>query len=74
MNFMRKFKKSMAYALIAAMLNPAAMLPAYALDTDIFLTPPGGQIIGEPNIMIVLDTSDSMWIPEPWHELSRSNG
>src|SRR5688572_30529702 len=65
----RSLRKTVAYALIAALLNPAAMLPAYALDTDIFLNPPTGSVFGEPNIMIVLDTSDSMWIPEPWHEV-----
>lgn len=68
----RSLKKTVAYTLIAAMLNPAAMLPAYALDTDIFLNPPTGATYGEPNIMIVLDTSDSMWIPEPWHEIQQN--
>jgi hypothetical protein len=44
----RSLRKTIAYALIAAMLNPAAILPAYALDTDIFLNPPTGSVFGEP--------------------------
>ncbi|MBI4190882.1 MAG: hypothetical protein HY525_10140 [Betaproteobacteria bacterium] len=70
MNQRELFKKTIAWTLITAMANPAAMAPAFARDTDIFLATTTGATTAEPNIMIVLDTSDSMNIPEPWHEIA----
>ena len=61
-------KKTIAWSLIAAMLNPAAMLPAYGRDSDIYLTVTASTITAEPNILITLDTSDSMNLPEAWKE------
>ena len=62
------FKKTVAWSLIAAIANPAAIAPAFARDTDIFLSVSAGSNTGEPNILIILDTSDSMNIPEAWRE------
>lgn len=64
-----RFRKTLAWMLIATMANPfAAISPAFARDTDIFLATTTGNITAEPNVLIVLDTSDSMNIPEPWRE------
>jgi hypothetical protein len=41
---------------------------AYARDSDIYLSVTSGTTTAEPNILVVLDTSDSMNIPEPWRE------
>jgi len=62
-------KKATVWALIAALVNPAAMVPwAYARDTDIFLAVTTSTATAEPNILIILDTSDSMNIYEGWRE------
>ena len=68
MNKRNFFSKSIAWLLIATMVNPAAMAPAFARDTDIFLSTTAGSATAEPNIMIVLDTSDSMNLFEDWRE------
>jgi type IV pilus assembly protein PilY1 len=62
------FNKAVAWMLITALVNPAAMAPAFARDTDIFLSTTTGSATAEPNIMIVLDTSDSMNLFEDWRE------
>ena len=70
MRIHRLMTKIVAWALIAAMVNPLALLPAYGRDTDIFLgsTVSSSTTTAEPNVLIVLDTSDSMNLPEPWRE------
>ncbi|MEI6321021.1 MAG: VWA domain-containing protein, partial [Pseudomonadota bacterium] len=45
-----------------------AFSPAFALDTDIFLATTTSTTTAEPNVLVVLDTSDSMNIPEAWRE------
>ncbi|MEI7677875.1 MAG: hypothetical protein WCK07_00630 [Betaproteobacteria bacterium] len=62
------FSKALAWLLIVCMVNPAMMTPAFARDTDIFLTTTSGTATAEPNILLLLDTSDSMNIPEAWTE------
>ncbi|MCC6532964.1 MAG: hypothetical protein IT531_10475 [Burkholderiales bacterium] len=57
------------WALIAALANPALMVPwAYGRDTDIFMGLATSVATAEPNILIIMDTSDTMNIPEPWRE------
>ncbi len=68
MNKRNFFSKAVAWLLIIATVNPAAMSPAFARDTDIFLSTTSGASTAEPNIMIVLDTSDSMNLFEDWRE------
>ncbi|HEX6021778.1 MAG TPA: VWA domain-containing protein, partial [Solirubrobacter sp.] len=60
--------RATAWALIAALANPALAPWAYARDTDIFLGVTSVISTAEPNILIVMDTSDTMNIPEPWRE------
>ena len=61
--------KATIWALIAALVNPAMMVPwAHGRDTDIFLGVTSTVATAEPNILIVMDTSDTMNIPEPWRE------
>ena len=62
------FSKALAWLLIVCMVNPAMMTPAFARDTDIFLSTTSGTTTAEPNILLLLDTSDSMNIPEAWTE------
>ena len=38
------FKKIIAWTLIASMVNPALIAPAFARDSDIYLTTPGRHI------------------------------
>jgi type IV pilus assembly protein PilY1 len=62
-------KKAVSWAMIAALLNPALMSPwAYGRDTDIFLGITSTLATAEPNILVVLDTSDSMNNFEGWRE------
>ena len=68
MNKTSFFRKAIVWLLITLMANPAFMAPAFARDTDIFLNTTSGSTTAEPNVMIVLDTSDSMNYFEDWHE------
>lgn len=68
MNKRNFFSKAVSWLLITALVNPAAMSPAFARDTDIFLSTTSGVSVAEPNVMIVLDTSDSMNLFEDWRE------
>lgn len=62
-------RKSLVWGLIAAIANPLqAVAPAHARDTDIFLAVTPTATTAEPNVLIILDTSDTMNIPEPWRE------
>ena len=64
-----KLKKSVAWTLLFTMLNPGMLIPsAYARDTDIYTSVQTSSQIAEPNILIILDTSDSMNLPESWKE------
>jgi len=57
------------WALITALLNPAVMIPsAFGRDTDIFMGQATVTNTAEPNILVVLDTSDSMNTYEGWRE------
>lgn len=68
--------RGFTWFLLATLLNPAMMVPysmysapAMARDTDIYLAAAfGSNGTAEPAILLVLDTSDSMNIPEPWAE------
>jgi len=63
------FRKSVAWTILLSMLNPAAMVPAvHARDTDIYTSVQTSSQTAEPNILIILDTSDSMNLPEAWRE------
>ena len=62
------FSKALAWLLIVCMVNPAMMTPAFARDTDIFLSTTSGTTTAEPNILLLLDTSNSMNYPEAWTE------
>ena len=68
MNKHNFFSKAVTWLLITALVNPAMMTPAFARDTDIFLSTTAGSTTAEPNVMIVLDTSDSMNYFEGWTE------
>ena len=68
MNGHKLFRKTVAWSLIAAMLNPAMMVPALARDTDIYLSVTTGSSTAEPNVLFVLGTNDRMNIAEPWRE------
>jgi type IV pilus assembly protein PilY1 len=68
MNKTSFFRKAIVWLLITLTANPAFMAPAFARDTDIFLNTTSGSTTAEPNVMIVLDTSDSMNYFEDWHE------
>jgi hypothetical protein len=64
-----RFRATVVWALIVTLANPfAAVAPAFARDTDIFLTTAYSATTAEPNVLVVLDTSDSMNIPEAWRE------
>jgi type IV pilus assembly protein PilY1 len=64
----RLLKKWLASLLIVITANPLAITAAYGRDSDIFLSTTTGVSTAEPNILIILDTSDSMNIPEAWRE------
>ncbi len=71
----KPWQRRVAWALIASLANPATILPlsfysstASARDTDIYLNATYSGATAEPAIMLILDTSDSMNIPEPWRE------
>ncbi|HUW39266.1 MAG TPA: hypothetical protein VMV91_18240 [Rhodocyclaceae bacterium] len=56
-------KRLLAWILTASMCNPA-----WALDTDIYRAIVTGSSAAEPNVLLILDTSDSMNLPEGWRE------
>ncbi|HUY04343.1 MAG TPA: hypothetical protein VMV33_13755 [Rhodocyclaceae bacterium] len=58
-----QFERLLAWLLIVAMCNPA-----WALDTDIYRAVVTGSSAAEPNVLLILDTSDSMNLPEGWRE------
>ncbi len=60
---MKVSKRILSWLLIAALVNPA-----WALDTDIYQGITTGSSAAEPNILLILDTSDSMNLPEGWRE------
>ena len=69
MNPILRLRKTLAWVLIVTLANPfGAFSPAFARDTDIFLATAYSSTTAEPNVLVVLDTSDSMNIPEPWRE------
>jgi type IV pilus assembly protein PilY1 len=68
MNKRDLFRKTVAWSLIAAMVNPATIVPAFARDTDIYLLVTGGTTTAEPNVLFILGTNDRMNIAEPWRE------
>ena len=61
-------KKTIAWALIASMINPALIAPAFARDSDIYLMTTTGTSTAEPNILFILGTNDRMNIAEAWRE------
>ncbi|MBL8472442.1 MAG: hypothetical protein JNM98_11635 [Rhodocyclaceae bacterium] len=62
------FMRFTARLLLLVLLNPAALAPAWARDTDIYLATPTNGAYAEPAILILLDTSDSMNAPDGWTE------
>ena len=62
------FKKSVAWVLIASMVNPAMIAPAFARDSDIYLQTTSGTTTAEPNVLFILGTNDRMNIAEAWRE------
>ena len=72
---LKPWQRRLSWSLIAALLNPAAVIPvsmysssATARDTDIYLNASYAGSTAEPAIMLILDTSDSMNVPEAWRE------
>jgi len=65
------FKRSIAWLLAVSMLNPWAawgqVPPRYAGDHLIYTTTNTGAA-DSPGILLLIDTSTSMHIPEPWRE------
>lgn len=68
-------KRSLAWTLIAALVNPAASVPAWAqvppnssTGDFVIYTSTSSSGASEPNILLLIDTSDSMNIPEAWRE------
>jgi Tfp pilus tip-associated adhesin PilY1 len=64
----RYARNATVWALITALLNPALITAAYARDTDIFMGLASSVATAEPNILLLLDTSDSMNTYEGWRE------
>jgi len=62
------FKKSVAWLLIAALVNPALIAPAYARDSDIYQLVSGLVTAAEPNVMFIVGTNDRMNTAEAWRE------
>ncbi len=67
MNATTRRQRLLAWLLVACMGNPAFLTPALARDTDIYTTV-GVGTSAVPNILLTLDTSDSMNVPENWRE------
>lgn len=68
MNKRELFKKTVAWLLIATMINPALMAPAFARDSDIYLASTTGTSTAEPNVLFILGTNDRMNVAEAWRE------
>src|SRR4051812_21996148 len=68
MNRREIFKKSIAWCLITTMVNPAMLAPAFARDSDIYLSTTVGTSTAEPNVLFILGTNDRMNIAEAWRE------
>jgi type IV pilus assembly protein PilY1 len=62
------FRKCVAWSLIATLINPAMMTPAFARDSDIYLNTTSGTSTAEPNVLFVLGTNDRMNVAEAWRE------
>src|SRR3954463_8068104 len=62
------FKKTVAWSLIATMINPAMIAPAFGRDSDIYLSTTTGTSTAEPNVLFILGTNDRMNIAEAWRE------
>jgi len=62
------FKKTIAWTLIASMINPAWIAPAFARDSDIYLASTTGTSTSEPNVLFILGTNDRMNVAEAWRE------
>ncbi|HMX16356.1 MAG TPA: hypothetical protein PKD29_05845, partial [Rhodocyclaceae bacterium] len=57
----------LAWMLIAALVNPGFSTSALARDTDIYVNL-NTSGVSPPNVLLVLDTSDSMNTPDDWRE------
>ena len=68
MNKNELFKKTIAWSLIASMVNPALIAPAFARDSDIYLNVNTGTVVAEPNVLFILGTNDRMNVAEAWRE------
>lgn len=68
--------KWIARVLAVALANPALFVPmAEARDTDIyanFFSTTGATAAIPPNVMLLIDTSDSMNLPEAWKEVDEN--
>ncbi len=65
--------RGLTWVLIAAMINPVVPFSFYAplalaRDTDIYTSSPLSGTMAEPAVLLILDTSDSMNLGEPWRE------
>ena len=66
------WQRGLAWCLIAALAHPFgvanAQVPPNGVGDFTMYTLSGGNGVGSPNILLIIDTSDSMNIPEPWRE------
>lgn len=78
LSLFKPWQRRIAKLLIASLCNPALPMglgysqQANARDTDIYLSSVYSGSTAEPAVLLVLDTSDSMNIPEPWREYDPS--
>lgn len=70
----QKFNKWIARILMVTLVNPAMFIsPVFAKDTEIFSGLLSSSAVSvKPNILFVLDTSDSMNLPEAWREMGET--
>gem|GEM_PF-2370201 len=68
MNKRDVFKKTVAWAMIVAAINPAMIAPAFSRDSDIYLATTSGNATAEPNVLFILGTNDRMNVAEAWRE------
>ena len=68
MNKRDVFKKTVAWAMIVATINPAMIAPAFSRDSDIYLATTSGNATAEPNVLFILGTNDRMNVAEAWRE------